>query len=100
MINKKHLDFAGRLRSAELPEGSVLNIRVLGTIVAFELSTREKNYLNQSGSALTTKAMEHSVFLRPLGNTVYLMPPYCITEDQLETVYNIMISILQQKTAE
>ncbi|HMF70406.1 MAG TPA: adenosylmethionine--8-amino-7-oxononanoate transaminase [Flavitalea sp.] len=99
-INKKHLDFASRLKSAELPEGSILNVRVLGTIIAFELNTHEKNYLNQSGKALSTKAMEHSVFLRPLGNTVYLMPPYCITEDQLETVYKVMISLLQQKTAE
>jgi adenosylmethionine-8-amino-7-oxononanoate aminotransferase len=95
MINVKHHDFAGRLKLAELPEGLIQNVRILGTIIAFELDTSEKNYLNKAGISLTAKAMQQAVFLRPLGNTIYLMPPYCITEDQLETVYQVIISSLK-----
>ncbi len=40
--------------------------------------------------------MEKSVYLRPLGNTLYLMPPYCITEDELNTVYQVIRSILTE----
>ena len=40
--------------------------------------------------------MEHGVYLRPLGNTVYIMPPYCITEEELQNVYNCIICVLEQ----
>jgi adenosylmethionine-8-amino-7-oxononanoate aminotransferase len=31
--------------------------------------------------------MDHGVFLRPLGNTIYIQAPYVITEEQLEKIY-------------
>ena len=35
-------------------------------------------------------AREAGVLLRPLGNTVYVMPPYCITEGELDQVYGVI----------
>jgi adenosylmethionine-8-amino-7-oxononanoate aminotransferase len=96
MINTKHLEFEKRIASAGLPAGLVQNFRVLGTIAAFEIQSTEKNYLNQSAAGLTAAAMEQFIFIRPLGNTIYLMPPYCITSDELDRVYEVITRLLQK----
>ena len=41
------------------------------------------------------KALKAGVYLRPLGNTVYCMPPYCIEPDQLQRVYEVMEGVLR-----
>ena len=64
------------------------NLRRLGTVLAFEVETGEKDaYLNSIGKIIAKKALEAGVLLRPLGNTVYFMPPYCITKQELERVF-------------
>src|SRR6185436_13953259 len=64
------------------------NLRRCGTVLAFEVETDEKDeYFNSIGKIISQKAMEAGVLLRPLGNTVYFMPPYCISKQQLERVY-------------
>lgn len=72
------------------------NIRTLGTIVAFEIASGKDEYLNQLSSVVTAKAIEKNVYLRPLGNTVYLMPPYCITAEELTIVYQVTKEILAE----
>ncbi|HYE56159.1 MAG TPA: adenosylmethionine--8-amino-7-oxononanoate transaminase [Chitinophagaceae bacterium] len=67
-----------------------LNVRVSGTILAFEIPVEQGGYLNNIGATVHKKALQQGVLLRPLGNTVYIMPPYCITEDELEKVYEVM----------
>jgi adenosylmethionine-8-amino-7-oxononanoate aminotransferase len=96
MINSKHLEFGKKISDAGLPQDLLQNFRVLGTIAAFEINSVEKDYLNQSAVALTREAFEQFIFIRPLGNTIYLMPPYCITADELDLVYEIIISLLQK----
>jgi adenosylmethionine-8-amino-7-oxononanoate aminotransferase len=39
------------------------------------------------------KAMTQGIYLRPLGNTVYIMPPYCITPEQLRKIYQFILTI-------
>ena len=74
---------------------STKNHRQLGTVLAFEIDTNGKDeYLNQISPAITEKALSRGVFIRPLGNTVYIMPPYCITEMQLQKVYDVIVEIL------
>jgi len=71
------------------------NIRKLGTVLAFELETDEKDaYLNSIGKVIGKKALEAGVLLRPLGNTVYFMPPYCISKQELERVYIVTQEVL------
>ena len=66
----------------------IKNLRRLGTVLAFEVETNEKDaYLNSIGKIIANKALESGVLLRPLGNTVYFMPPYSITKQELERVY-------------
>lgn len=98
LICSKHKQFENDLRMAGLPHGFVQNIRILGTIIAFEVNSSNNDYLNQSAAAITSAAMEQSIFLRPLGNTIYLMPPYCISEEQLDRVYKILLDVLKTNT--
>ena len=39
-------------------------------------------------------ALEEGVLLRPLGNILYVMPPYCITENELDKVYHTITKII------
>ena len=69
------------------------NQRFCGTIFAFDVTTSNgNNYFDQIGPLLRAKFLERGFLIRPLGNTVYLMPPYCITEEQIDSIYrNIRI---------
>ncbi len=73
----------------------IKNIRTLGTILAFEIVNGKDEYLNNISATITQKAMAAGVYIRPLGNTVYIMPPYCITEDELNKVYAVLLNIIQ-----
>jgi adenosylmethionine-8-amino-7-oxononanoate aminotransferase len=66
---------------------AVTNARQLGTVTAFEIEAPTSGYLSAIGPRLLTFFRERDVLLRPLGNTVYVMPPYCIDEADLDTVY-------------
>jgi adenosylmethionine-8-amino-7-oxononanoate aminotransferase len=70
------------------------NPRQLGTIAAFEVSSGVDGYLNNISSIITKKCMDHGVYIRPLGNTVYIMPPYCITQQEIRKVYDVILSVL------
>ena len=72
----------------------IKDVRYLGTLLAFEITQGKDEYLNSISSVITQQAMEQGVYIRPLGNTVYLMPPYCITETELEKVYAVLLSVL------
>jgi adenosylmethionine-8-amino-7-oxononanoate aminotransferase len=71
----------------------LVNIRIMGTILAFELNTGKHEYMNEISAAIMGRAMSQGIYLRPLGNTVYLMPPYCITQQQLRKIYQFLLSI-------
>lgn len=73
----------------------IKKIRVMGTIAAFDLKTESKDgYLNTVGKAIKTYALEQNVFIRPLGNVIYLMPPLCINDSQLEYCYQVITESL------
>lgn len=91
-IGQQHRAFAASL-AAEFP-ATTKNIRCLGTLFAFELVQGRDEYLNTIGKVITQKALSKGVYLRPLGNTIYLMPPYCITEEELNKVYEVIRELL------
>jgi adenosylmethionine-8-amino-7-oxononanoate aminotransferase len=68
----------------------ITNVRVLGTILAMDLVAPERGYLSGVGRALGAFALERGVLLRPLGDTVYIMPPYCATADDLALAYGVV----------
>ena len=65
----------------------VHNPRALGTIAAMEIGGGEGAYLSTLGPKLMAHFRERDLLVRPLGNTVYVMPPYCIDDDDLDRVY-------------
>jgi adenosylmethionine-8-amino-7-oxononanoate aminotransferase len=64
----------------------VRNARALGTIAACEIGG-EEGYLAGIGPALAAHFRERDLLVRPMGNTVYVMPPYCIDEVDLDRIY-------------
>ena len=76
-------------------EYNIKNLRVCGTICAFEIITSSSDsYLNDLSNQFTKFCLKQGVYLRPLGNTIYIMPPYCMTEEQLEKIYKVVIEFL------
>ena len=75
---------------------TIKEVRTLGTILAFEMTQGKDEYLNTISSIITQKAMDKGVYIRPLGNTVYIMPPYCISEDELNKTYAVMETIIEE----
>lgn len=73
---------------------TIKNVRVLGTILAFEIVSGKDEYLNNIATIITQQAMAQGVYIRPLGNTVYIMPPYCITPEELQKVYEVLEKIV------
>lgn len=63
------------------------NIRQIGTIAALDLVVGEPGYLATVGPRLYSHFMARGLLIRPLGNTIYLMPPYCSTADELAAAY-------------
>jgi adenosylmethionine-8-amino-7-oxononanoate aminotransferase len=84
-IHRQHLAFADSLRIHPL----VKDPRVLGTVLAFDVSTEGRDgYLNNVGPLIALYSLERGVMLRPMGNNVYILPPYCITAQELEKIYD------------
>jgi adenosylmethionine-8-amino-7-oxononanoate aminotransferase len=69
------------------------NPRRLGTITAIDLDVADSGYLAAAGPALRAHFLARGILLRPLGNTIYVMPPYCITAPDLALVYEAIRSI-------
>jgi adenosylmethionine-8-amino-7-oxononanoate aminotransferase len=63
------------------------NVRRRGTIVAFEWGPDEPSYLSDLGPRLLAFFRSRDLLVRPLGNTIYVMPPYCIDEADLDAIY-------------
>jgi adenosylmethionine-8-amino-7-oxononanoate aminotransferase len=80
-------DLAERQRVRVAALTGVRNVRALGTIAAVDLGAEEADYLSALGPRLLAFFRERDLLLRPLGNTVYVMPPYCIGDDDLDAIY-------------
>ena len=72
----------------------VANARSIGTVLAFELISTNTGYLSHLKEKIIRISLEQGVFLRPLGNTVYIMPPFCISPIQLQKLYSTLQLII------
>jgi adenosylmethionine---8-amino-7-oxononanoate aminotransferase len=64
------------------------SVRQVGTITALDLRVADAGYLAGAGPRLYAFFAERGLLLRPLGNTIYVMPPYCVTATELNQIYN------------
>ncbi|WP_338241381.1 adenosylmethionine--8-amino-7-oxononanoate transaminase [Aurantiacibacter hainanensis] len=75
--------------------GDVVSPRQCGTMIAFDVDAGEDaGYLAEIGPRLRAHFFANDVLIRPLGNTVYTMPPYCITQDDIDRVADAMAGAL------
>ncbi|MEP6786673.1 MAG: aminotransferase class III-fold pyridoxal phosphate-dependent enzyme, partial [Sphingomonadales bacterium] len=70
------------------------NPRRIGTITAFDIAVPDGGYLSALAPTLTAHFRDRGVLLRPLGNTIYVMPPYCIDADQNAQIYGAIAEAL------
>jgi adenosylmethionine---8-amino-7-oxononanoate aminotransferase len=86
-INQAHTEFAECLRE----RARVADVRVRGTILAFDIETREAGgYVSPIAQQARQFFIDRGVLLRPLGNVVYCMPPYCVTDEELGVIYSAL----------
>jgi adenosylmethionine-8-amino-7-oxononanoate aminotransferase len=89
-IENAHKEFAARIEE----NSKVKEVRCLGVILAIDLNLKMERYGNLRDQ-LYQFFMDRGVMIRPLGNTVYVLPPYVITNAQLEKVYRSIEEVLE-----
>ncbi|HCN82584.1 MAG TPA: adenosylmethionine--8-amino-7-oxononanoate transaminase [Sphingobacteriaceae bacterium] len=83
-IAEQHAEFRKKIES----HPKLKNVRQTGTIIAFEWETEaETSYFNSLRDNLYNFFLENGIILRPLGNIIYILPPYCISNEQLAYIY-------------
>jgi adenosylmethionine-8-amino-7-oxononanoate aminotransferase len=93
-VQRLELQFRQRLeRLRNVP--MVGDVRGIGGVAAIELITKDGGYLDTIGPQLAKAFLDQGLLLRPLGNIVYFMPPYAITESEVEWAFDRMEEVLQ-----
>ena len=94
-ISDQHQKFAAKIKNITV----VKEVRTLGTILAIELESTEKtSYSNSVRQRIYQYFLDRDILLRPLGNTFYIMAPYCTTNDQLAGIYAAIDNFLSELT--
>lgn len=83
-ISRKHQHFKDKVKDHEV----VADARQTGTIMAVELERQgDTSYFDEVANYLKPFFMERGLLIRPLGNVIYLMPPYCVNSQELEKLH-------------
>lgn len=77
---------------------AVAQVRGIGALAVVELSG-DSSYLDPRGATLQARLLERGIHLRPLGNVVYFLPPYCVTEEEVRWVFRELWAALDQLPA-
>ena len=84
-ISEQHTAFAGRI--GDNPK--LKEVRQTGTILALEWDTGgNTSYFSSLRDILYQYFLDAGIILRPLGNVVYILPPYCTSNADLEYIYS------------
>lgn len=91
-IGESHISFERKI----IGHRALREVRTLGTILALELQTKEQtSYFNEIGKSVYQYFLDRNILLRPLGNVLYVMPPYCISNEELNWVYQEILIFLE-----
>lgn len=83
-ISNKHQQFKKEIEG----NAKLKNVRQCGTILAMEWDIETTSYFNNIRDTLYNFFLDKGIILRPLGNILYIMPPYCISNEDLDYIYN------------
>ncbi|MCC7331237.1 MAG: adenosylmethionine--8-amino-7-oxononanoate transaminase [Flavobacteriales bacterium] len=92
-ISKFHTNFSQKISSVK----KIKNIRQTGTILAIEINTNENSsYFNSIRDSIYSFFLNRNILLRPLGNVLYIIPPYSISENELNEIYSSIEAFIDQ----
>lgn len=92
-IVKAHQAFATKIKG----HYKIKTMRQTGTILAMEWETGENtSYFSSLRDKLYKYFLDAGIILRPLGNVIYILPPYCITDAQLNYIYGKISDALNE----
>lgn len=91
MIEKSHQNFVKLWK--EHPK--LRRCESLGTILALEYKDENSTYFSSLRDCLYPFFIERNILLRPLGNVLYVLPPYCISKEELTLIYNTIALTLE-----
>ncbi len=75
---------------------STIHHRVMGGIMAFEIQTpKAEGYTSSLGPKLRQQLQDRGLLIRPLGNTLYLLPPYCVSHANLDHTFEVIKEVLK-----
>ncbi len=89
-VIKSHQDFDAEIKD----HPKVAQTRQIGVIYALDLNIKMERYGNVR-DRLFQHFMDNGVYLRPLGQTIYILAPYVITDEELQTIYKAIKSALE-----
>jgi adenosylmethionine-8-amino-7-oxononanoate aminotransferase len=93
-IEASHRMFAATMKD----HPAIAKIHHLGTLLSLELKTSsETSYFNEARNSIYEFFLEKDILLRPLGNVIYLLPPYIISNDELNTIYHCISDFLENR---
>ena len=72
------------------------NVRVQGTIIAVDVHVSDAGYESSMGDKLKKYFWENNALIRPLGNVIYILPPYVISDDILNNGYDIIVQAVEK----
>ncbi|MGH1419352.1 MAG: adenosylmethionine--8-amino-7-oxononanoate transaminase [Hyphomicrobiaceae bacterium] len=90
-LSAQQSDHLSRLAQNPMVE----NARQCATLTAVDIVTGNSGYMSEIGPKIMAFAISNGVLIRPLGNTLYLMPPYCTTTRELKRVYEVIDEALE-----
>ncbi|MBD3749494.1 MAG: adenosylmethionine--8-amino-7-oxononanoate transaminase [Sphingobacteriales bacterium] len=91
-IEKKHQAFKAEIQD----HPKLKDVRQTGTIIALEWNTDGTSYFHSIRDTLYQFFLDQDLILRPLGNIIYIMPPYCISNEDLDYIYTQIKKALSQ----
>lgn len=90
-ISDEHKKQVNILRS----HTAIQEIQSLGTILSIQLKTKEKSsYLHSAAENISAYFIEKHILIRPLGNIIYIIPPYCIEREDIDYIYQTIKKFL------
>lgn len=91
-INEQHLAFKAKIEK----HPRVKTARVQGVIFALEINRDSEEYYGNFRNKLYNFFIENGVIMRPVGNIIYILPPYIITPDLLAKIYEIIEQAIEK----
>jgi adenosylmethionine-8-amino-7-oxononanoate aminotransferase len=91
-LEAKHKAFAEKLKGHK----ALKELRLLGVILVLELNG-DTSYFNSIRDKAYSFFLEKGILIRPLGNVIYLMPPYCISDPDLDYIYSTLLQFINEQ---